>query len=85
MQRHSQSCNSHLTVSLGAAEIDELDHTLGGEHDVGTFDVAMDDSVVVEVVEASGYLPGVVGNGPLIQSTKPACAHMTTDGCQGDA
>ena len=72
------SCGSHLTVSLGAAKVDELDDAFGGEHDVGTFDVTVDDAVVVKVVKAPGNLPGVVGNGTLLQGTKPANTHTHT-------
>ena len=70
-----QSCDNHLTVSLGTAKIDELDDAFGCEHDIGTFDVAMDDAVVVKVVQTSGNLPSVVGNGTLIQRAKPACTY----------
>ena len=81
----ARSCDSHLTVSLGTAEVDELDDALGGEHDVGPLDVTVDDAVVVKVVEAPGNLPGIVGNGTLLQGTKPANTHthtdMTMDGC----
>lgn len=66
-----QSCDSHLTVSLGTAEVNEFDDPLGGEHDVGSLDVAMHYAIVVQVVEASCHLSCVVGDGPLIQCTKP--------------
>ena len=45
-----RSCDSHLTVSLGTAEVNEFDDALGGDHDVGTFDVTVNDAIVVEVV-----------------------------------
>ena len=49
-----------LGVPLSTTKINQLDHTLGGDHDVGTLDITVDDSIVVEIVNSPGNLPGIV-------------------------
>ena len=50
-----------LVVFFGTAKVDEFDHTSTGDHDVGSFDVTMDDGVGVEVVKCPCDLTSVVG------------------------
>ena len=64
----------YLVVLLGTAKVDEFNHAPAGDHDIGSFDVSVDDSIRVEVVEGSGDLPGVVSYRTAIKWTKPV--HM---------
>ncbi len=46
---------------LGQAEVDDLDLVAGADHQVGRLDVAMDDAVLVGVMQAGEQLGGEVG------------------------
>lgn len=60
-----------LCIPLGTAKVNQLDHSLGGDHDVGTLDVTVDDAIVVQIVNSPGNLPGIVTDGALIKRPKP--------------
>jgi hypothetical protein len=45
---------------LGQAEVENLDHTIGVNHDVARLDIAMDDTPGVGVVECAGDLERII-------------------------
>lgn len=61
----------YLVIFLGTTEVDEFNHTPAGDHDIGSFDVTVDDGIRVEVIEGSGDLPGIVSYCATIKRTKP--------------
>ncbi len=56
---------------LGTAKVYQLDDSSGVDHDIGPFDVPVDDVVAMDIEEGVCDLPCVVGNSITIQGTKP--------------
>ena len=65
----------YLVVLLGTTKVNEFNHTSAGDHDIGSFNVSVDDGIRVEVIESSGDLPGVVSYCATIKWTKPTHTH----------
>ena len=67
-----------MIIFLSTAKVDKLDHTPTGDHNVGSFDVSMDDGIGVKVVEGSGDLTSVVGYCTTVQRTKSVWKNIST-------
>jgi len=59
-----------LVEGFGGAEVGEFDNAGGGDEGVGPLDVAVDDAVMVEELEAAGELGAVVSEDTLGERTK---------------
>lgn len=62
---------SHLT-GFGASKVDKFDDAFRVNHDVGSFNVSVDNAVAVEIAECRSDLSGEVRNGTTTQTAKPA-------------
>lgn len=68
---YTECVTLHYLTVLCTAKVDQFDHTPRIDHDVGTFDVAVNYAVVMEITQGIGDLPGVVFDGVAIQGAKP--------------
>ena len=60
----------YLVVLLCTTKVYEFDHTPTGDHDIGSFDVSVDDGVRVKIVKSSSDLTSVVSNSAIVQWTE---------------
>ena len=65
--------NSHLAVFLGATKVNKFDHSPRSDHDVSSFDISVDDSIGVKIVQGPCDLTSVVGYRTAVQWTESVC------------